>query len=210
MFETPETPEMTEPADWEWECPARGQCPGDSVGLISTRTAPSGVTELLMIEREWWPIGWACIAGHVKDAHADAPSAVVAEASEEAGVRVTRLRSVRRVWLPNLCQSPPWTAPPGPGHLWELFEGDAEGDPTPAPGETSAAAWVPLPEVQALAEVTMAHALAGGAARDLPRRALEAVWVEHLAELGYITATAEARRAVARLYTTPPDEYWIG
>lgn len=182
------------------------RCCGTSVGVL----VHDDTDRLLMIERGWWPIGIAPVAGHVADAHDTVAEALSAEVSEEVGLTVVGTPEL--LWeghRPNLCQSLP--AQPIPGHYWWLYRATATGELTPAPNETRGAAWYTQAEVRALAERTIAHAHGCIPGADFEARpGLEAVWVAHLAQIGMITATPTDLAAVARLYTTPPPEYWMG
>ncbi|MFE0270484.1 NUDIX hydrolase [Nocardiopsis alba] len=183
------------------------RCCGSSVGALARRRTADGTAwEYLLIGRAWWPIGWAPVAGHVWDAHTDVLAALVAELREEAGLFLLASSLMFEVDLGNLCQAPPSLAH---GHHWWVFRVDVTGELAPDMAETTGARWVPEAELQAMADTTMAHALAGDHARDLAPTALEAVWVELMARAEIITATPEARVAVARLYSTPPDQEWI-
>ncbi|MEU3025952.1 NUDIX hydrolase [Nocardiopsis alba] len=183
------------------------RCCGSSVGALARRrTADGGGWEYLLIGRAWWPIGWAPVAGHIWDAHANVLSALIAELREEARVTLARASLLFTADLGNLCQAPPSIRH---GHRWWVYAVEVTGTPAADMVETTGARWVPAGELQRMADVTVAHALAGHHARDLAPTALEAVWVELMVRAGAITATPEARVAVARLYSTPPDEEWI-
>lgn len=183
------------------------RCCGTSVGARVRRRTRSGWTYLL-IGRAWWPSGHAPVAGHVRDAHDDAVSALLAEMTEETGLEVSGHRLLHQVHLPNLCASPP--ALPIPGHRWWIYDATVTGHLAPDLEETTGAMWVNADRLQELADITIGHAVNGRPARDLPHQALEAVWVEHLARTGDIRARADERTAVAVLYSTGPDTYWLG
>ncbi|KOX11852.1 hypothetical protein ADL05_23020 [Nocardiopsis sp. NRRL B-16309] len=187
------------------------RCCGTSVGGRLTRTDPAtGLIQFAILGRGWWPPAWGLFAGHARDhGQPDFKAAVVAEGSEELGIRVTGMRELFTVHLPNLCASLPHE--PTPGHLWTVFDIETPDTVlTPAPGETTGAEWVTQEELQRLAEVTITFAHSGRPAQEQPRLSLEAVWVELLARTGDITVSDTDRAAVARLYTTTPPEYWLG
>ncbi|WP_370013301.1 NUDIX domain-containing protein (plasmid) [Nocardiopsis sp. LDBS0036] len=187
------------------------RCCGTSVGGRLTRTSPvTGETEFAILGRGWWPPAWGLFAGHARDhGQPDFQAAAAAEGSEELGIRVTGLTELFTVHLPNLCASLP--AQPVAGHLWTVYDVQTPTTTlTPAPGETTGAEWVTREELQRLADVTIRFAHSGRPAREQHRMSLEAVWVELLARTGDIVATDAARAAVARLYTTAPDTYWLG
>lgn len=187
------------------------RCCGTSVGGVLTRTNPtSGALEYAILGRGWWPLGWGFFAGHARDHGQSSPEeAAIAEGSEELGIQVTGLRALLTIHLPNLCASLP--ALPTAGHLWTVYAIQTPDTVlTPALGETTGAEWVTREELQRLANVTVAFALSGRPAREQPRLALEAVWVELLVLLGLIRVSDQGRKAVARLYTTPPPQYWLG
>nr|AEC12511.1 pNPL.18 [Nocardiopsis sp. 25L-1-1c] len=183
------------------------RCCGSSVGALARRRTADGTAwEYLLIGRAWWPIGWAPVAGHVWDAHTDVLAALVAELREEAGLILVAATLLFEADLGNLCQAPPSKMH---GHHWWVYLVDVSGELAPDMAETTGARWVSEDELQRMANATITHALAGHHARDLAPTALEAVWVELMVRAGAITATPEARVAVARLYSTPPDEEWI-
>lgn len=187
------------------------RCCGTSVGGRLTRVSPvTGETEFAILGRAWWPPAWGLFAGHARDhGQKDFREAVVAEGSEELGITVTGLRELFTVHLPNLCASLP--AQPVAGHLWTVFNVQtADTVLTPAPGEATGAEWVTREELQRLADVTIGFAHSRRPAREQHRLSLESVWVELLVRTGDIVATDADRAAVARLYTTAPDEYWLG
>lgn len=183
----------------------RARCCGSSVGARVRRRAATGGWEYLLIGRAWWPIGWAPVAGHVYDEHIDVLDALAAELREEAGLTLVRSALIFEVGLGNLCQSPPSARH---GHHWWVYDVTVTGNLAPDMVETTGARWVDATELQTMADATIRHALDGGHARDLDPTALEAVWVELFTRAGDITATPNARVAVARLYSTPPDTEW--
>lgn len=180
------------------------RCCGSSVGGLITDAAG----RLLMIERGWWPIGTAPVAGHVHDAHADPAAALRAEVAEEVGLEVTSHALIWQGRLPNLCASLP--AEPEPGHDWWLYRATATGQLAPAEGETRGAAWYTPREVARAADATIAHARAERPAAELGHTALEAVWVELLHRAGTLQVSVDDRAAVEWLYITPPEHYWLG
>ncbi|SHK92208.1 NUDIX domain-containing protein [Nocardiopsis flavescens] len=181
------------------------RCCGTSVGVLIT--SPAG---LVMVTRGWWPLGTAPVAGHVKDAHTGVADALVAEVKEEVGLTVVGApRTLWRGHLPNLCASLP--AVPVAGHAWEVAEVSAEGEITPAPGETRGARVYTWAEVAALAAVTLTHYRAGGTPDTQPHASLEAVWLRLLREAGYLPWLTQDDLALAETaYATPPGAYWLG
>lgn len=191
----------------------RARCCGTSVGAIIRRPAPDGGGwEYLLIGRAWWPLGWAPVAGHVYDHHADPFDAVKAETWEEAGLTLVSAVLLDTVHLGNLCQAPPAHTP---GHRWWVYLVDATGELRPDMVETTGARWVHEDEVRRMAAATVAHAAGGGHARDLAPTALEAVWCELFsratvrAAVGVLALAPDDRAVVARLYSTPPDSEWV-
>lgn len=179
-------------------------CCGTSVGAIIRDEEGA----LLMVERGWYPTGIAPVAGHVLDAHQDAAAALAAEVAEEVGLTVTSHRVLWQGWLPNLCASPP--AQPIPGHHWTLVEATATGTLAPADDETRGAAWYPQAEVRALAARTLAYARGQITAAEWETRpGLEPVWCHLLTTAGLLSLTGAEVALVRRLYTTPPDAYWV-
>ena len=184
--------------------PALQRCCGTSVGAIIT----DGADRLLMVTRGWYPTGIAPVAGHVLDAHTDAAAALAAEVAEEVGLTVTEHRVLWQGWLPNLCASPP--AQPIPGHHWVLATATATGTLRPAAGETRGAAWYTPEQVRALAARTLAYARGQITAAEWEiRPGLEPVWCHLLTTAGLLSLTGAEVALVRRLYTTPPDAYWV-
>lgn len=184
--------------------PALQRCCGTSVGAIITDQQG----RLLMITRGWYPTGIAPVAGHVLDAHTDAAAALAAEVAEEVGLTVTGHHVVWEGWLPNLCAAPP--AQPIPGHHWVLATATATGTLRPAADETRGAAWYTQAEVRALAARTLAYARGQITAAEWEiRPGLEPVWCHLLTTAGLLSLTGAEVALVRRLYTTPPDAYWV-
>lgn len=183
------------------------RCPGACVGARTVRRAADGSLEHLLIGRAWWPIGRAPVAGHQEIGQTPG-EAVAAEMAEEAGLTVVSATTRFSVHLPNLCQAPPHREQAG--HLWTVFDVQVTGELNPCEEETTGAEWLSPEWLQEAAAITIRHASSGGHARDLPGHALEAVWVKLYAMTGDITATEEELTAVARLYSSAPDHYWIG
>ncbi|PSK96039.1 NUDIX domain-containing protein [Murinocardiopsis flavida] len=183
--------------------PSMTPCCGTSVGVIVTDAAG----RLLMIERGWYPVGIAPVAGHIADAHTDAAAAVVAEVSEEVGLTVTAHTVVADgFWLPNLCASPPSAIP---GHRWTLVTAAVTGELAPDPVETKGARWYTPGQVEVLAGRTLA--LARGDISDADyafEPGLEPVWLELLHRAKVRSALSGELTAARRLYTTPPECYW--
>ncbi|MBB4929202.1 ADP-ribose pyrophosphatase YjhB (NUDIX family) [Lipingzhangella halophila] len=180
------------------------RCCGTSVGVIVT----DDQGRMLMIERGWYPLGIAPVAGHVTDAHDDPAAALAAEVAEETGLVVTHHEMVWEGWLPNLCASPP---APIPGHHWSLATATVTGTLAPDPIETKGAAWYSEEEIHALAVRTISYARGqitdeGFAAEP----GLEPVWLELLHTAGVVYVVDLQRVLLRRLYTTPPESYWMG
>ena len=179
-------------------------CCGTSVGAIVRDEEGA----LLMVERGWYPTGIAPVAGHVLDAHTDAAAALAAEVAEEVGLTVTSHRVLWQGWLPNLCASPP--ALPLPGHHWTVATATATGTLRPAAGETRGAAWYTPEQVRALAARTLAYARGQVSEAEWEARpGLEPVWCHLLTTAGLLSLTGAEVAHVRRLYTTPPDAYWV-
>ena len=182
------------------------RCCGTSVGALIFDEAG----RLLMVTRGWRPWGIAPVAGHAADEQQGGPmAALAAEIREEVGLVLGRAEMVLTGHRPNLCASRP--NPVAPGHYWTIYRATATGTLTPAAGETTGAAWYTPGQVEALAQQTIDYA--HGRVTDAEYEAqpgLEAVWVAHLAALGYLTVDEADLDAVEALYTTPPPQYWNG
>ncbi|MBE2998721.1 NUDIX hydrolase [Nocardiopsis sp. HNM0947] len=181
------------------------RCCGTSIGVMIEDERHN----LLMVTRGWWPKGTAPVAGHVRDEHTDVAAALVAEVEEEVGLTVTGSGLLWEGFLPNLCASLPHR--PTPGHYWHLAIATAEGQVTPAEGETKGARFYSPVEVNDLAHATLAHYRDGGRAEEQPDESLEAVWLRLLWEAGRLSWLSSEDLAVAETaYTTEPGEYWLG
>src|SRR5690606_24998675 len=179
-------------------------CCGTSVGAI----VRDEECALVMVERGWYPTGIAPVAGHVLDAHTDAAAALAAEVAEEVGLTVTSHRVLWQGWLPNLCASPP--ALPLPGHHWTVATATATGTLRPAAGETRGAAWYTPEQVRAPAARTLAYARGQASQAEWEARPrLEPVWCHLLTTAGLLSLTGAEVAHVRRLYTAPPDAYWV-
>ncbi|NYI95914.1 ADP-ribose pyrophosphatase YjhB (NUDIX family) [Streptomonospora nanhaiensis] len=182
----------------------RSRCCGTSVGVIVTDKADN----LLMITRGWFPVGVAPVAGHIADEHTDPMAALVAEVREETGLDAISRREVWRGWLPNVCASPPASIP---GHHWVLAVAGVSGALAPDPVETRGAAWYTPAQVCELASRTLAYARGEISDQEFEESpGLEPVWLELLHAAGRLEVTQTGRALARRLYTTPPQEYWLG
>ncbi|RCV49723.1 NUDIX domain-containing protein [Marinitenerispora sediminis] len=182
------------------------RCCGSSIGVIIRDEHG----RYLMIERGWWPVGHAPVAGHVYDQHADPVAAALAEVEEEVGLTVVDLKPVLGpVHLPNLCASLP--AEPTPGHTWWVVEATVTGTLRPAEGETKGARWYTPGQVQALAQRTIDHARGVvGTEEFTAHPGLEAVWIDLLHRASHLEVAEEDLLAARELYTAPPPEHWLG
>ncbi len=195
------------------------RCCGTSVGVL----IQDEQSRVLMIERGWWPLGIAPVAGHVYDAHTDAAQALVAEVREEVGLQVTGAKLLWEGHLPNRCASLP--ADP-PGHYWWVYRASATGTLTPAAGETKGAAWYTLDQLNHLAARTLEHARGATTTEEFAAKpGLEAVWCELLARVVDVEEARPGGRLVINgagrdlrpyeepvrdLYTQAPPQYWKG
>ncbi|NYI99290.1 8-oxo-dGTP pyrophosphatase MutT (NUDIX family) [Streptomonospora nanhaiensis] len=182
------------------------RCCGTSIGVLIIDLQG----RLLMIERGWYPIGIAPVAGHIADAHTSPEEALLAEVREEVGLTVTSHAMVWSGWLPNLCAGRPAALP---GHRWVVGRAAVTGELAPDPTETRGAAWYTRQAVGALAARTLDYARGGLTDAEFAARpGLEPVWLEllHVTRRLPLTLSPHELALVRRLYTTPPERYWAG
>ena len=158
-------------------------CDNTSVGVvIQDRNG-----KLALLERARWPVGIAPVSGNIDD-HGSPERAAIEEVEEEVGL-ITTKESLKKTkfqnhYLPNACRRTG-----GDHHTWWVYEvNDFAGEIRPSPDETKGASWYDRPQVQELADRT--KALRAGTISQEEWEAppgLEGLWLDFLAELGYVT-----------------------
>lgn len=106
------------------------KCTQKSAGVILRRG-----NKILLIERAFFPFGWACPAGHIR-AGEKPIAGMRRELKEETGLAALKPKLVlSKKHVPNKCVK-------GSGyHDWYVFEGVARGRIKRSKNETKAAGW---------------------------------------------------------------------
>ena len=157
-------------------------CDNRSVGVVLWNERG----ELALLKRGRFPVGMAPAAGHI-DTHGSPEQAGIDELQEELGVSVAIGGLVRTAIherrAANVCRRMG-----GDYHVWNIYEAHAaSAELSPDPDETKGAAWYDKTAVQALADRTRLYRHGNIDAEDwIVRPGLEEVWVDFLAELGYV------------------------
>lgn len=158
------------------------RCTNASAGVIVERDG-----RLLLLERRWQPLGFACPAGHVDSGEAPMEAAR-RELREETGLVAPELTLVleTRVTRNNTCSHPG-----GTWHQWSVYTHSQPltGRFMPDLREVVSSRWVNMPELSILAARTRAY-LAGLITEDqwATSPGLEPVWLEILTSTGWIQA----------------------
>lgn len=98
---------------------------------------------ILMIERQKFPFGWACVAGHI-DKDEDEDTALIREVKEESGLDVTNYKLLFEEEINNDCRR-------GINyHYWYVYECDIEGDFIENKEEVKNIKWVKLNDLKNL------------------------------------------------------------
>ncbi len=110
------------------------RCDGRSAGAVLRKGS-----KVLLIDRSFFPLGWACPAGHVK--FGEKPiDGMRREVKEEVGLVVVKPRLLfYKKRVPNKCIKG------GKFHDWWVFECQVRGRVRRSKGETKASGWF-LPE----------------------------------------------------------------
>jgi len=184
-------------------------CDMHSVGVLVSRTTPTGSREYLVFTRVGVPSGVAPVAGHVFDSHDGPRQAAQAELTEETSLTAApeQLNLVAMGWRPNRCGAPlPDQAAGEGGHFWWIYQvTEVTGELNLAPDEARDARWAPVAELQTLADRAAAYA-AGDLSEEQWQQqpGLEPVWCYWLQDLGLISLTGTEQARIARIAATPP------
>lgn len=159
------------------------RCDNRSVGVIVTNERD----EIALLKRARFPIGIAPPAGHI-DKHGSPEQAAVDEVYEEVGIQLS-IDGLRRTTVWDRCVANVCRRQGGDHHVWRVYESHVEDvRMSPDPHETKGAAWYSLDAVNALAVRTRAYRAGLILPNDWAENpGLEEVWVDYMAELGYIT-----------------------
>jgi ADP-ribose pyrophosphatase YjhB (NUDIX family) len=159
------------------------QCDHMSVGVVIKNS--NG--DMVLIERAFFPPGFAPPAGHVDD-HGSPEQAAVDEVREETGLHVSASDLQKTAIAGRRMDTNKCSRPGGDYHVWTVYEvtkftGDIQADPT----ETKGAGWYSPTQVQALADQTKDLRAGKIVADDWDADpGIEDIWLGFLTELGYV------------------------
>jgi ADP-ribose pyrophosphatase YjhB (NUDIX family) len=147
------------------------QCNHTSVGIIVIRDE-----QLLLIERQKFPWGYACPAGHVEDGE-EFVAAARRELREETGLIATSLHVFFAGEVENPCRRPG-----GAWHYWRLYEAvEFSGELIHNKDEVKKIGWYPLASVRELAERTEEYRAGRIPEEEWQQRpGIEPVWYDFL------------------------------
>lgn len=115
------------------------RCSTKSAGVIVRRG-----NKILLLERAFFPFGWACPAGHLKSGEKPI-SGMRRETKEETGLAVTNPRLLlKKARVKNKCVKG------SPYHDWYIFEGKARGRLKRSKTETKGISWFTPSEIKKL------------------------------------------------------------
>ena len=153
------------------------QCDNMSVGVVLQNERD----EILLLNRQKFPYGWAAPAGHI-DEHGTAEQAAVNELAEETGVRIAPAalsRVLHSLRIDNMCRRRG-----GGFHTWTVYTASTSQEPTHSNTEEARSLrWFTVAELQHLADRTRALTEHTKENRD---DYLEAVWLRFFVELGIV------------------------
>ena len=153
------------------------QCDNTSVGIVLQNERD----EILLLNRQKFPYGWAVPAGHI-DEHGTTEQAAVNELAEETGIHIapSALRRVlHNIRVENTCRRMG-----GSFHVWTVYTASTSQESVHANTEEARSLrWYTRPELQNLADRTRILAEHTKENRD---EYLEAIWLRFLVELGYV------------------------
>lgn len=117
--------------------PPKKKCEGKSAGAIIRRGE-----KILLIDRAFFPLGWACPAGHVKVGETPLEG-IRRESKEETGLVIIKPRILlRRKHVKNKCVKG------SAFHDWWVFGGYARGKLKRSKRETKAIGWFSQQEIK--------------------------------------------------------------
>lgn len=182
-------------------------CDHKSVGAVIIGGESDGYAgpdgRILTLRRLTWPVGIACVAGHVDD-HGDFVQAIVDEVEEESGLRLVSYEPiVVNQWYDAYCRRTP--SGPRAGHLWNVYKVRATGTLRPEAGKTADLTWQTPLDLQLLASRTVRYADGEISDAEFEKGpGLEPVWVAHLAVANIIEVSDRDVKACLALARKPP------
>ena len=153
-------------------------CNHTSVGIIVRRN-----DQLLLLERQKFPWGFAAPAGHVEDGEAYRDAAI-RELREETGLHVVSLSLLHTEQVANQCRRPG-----GDCHAWEIYEAEVTGELVRNLDEAKHLGWYSMAQVHEMAQMTCWY-LDGIIAESVWQRTsgLEPVWFHFLTHLAILSS----------------------
>jgi 8-oxo-dGTP pyrophosphatase MutT (NUDIX family) len=152
-------------------------CDNTSVGVVLQNERD----EILLLNRQKFPYGWAAPAGHL-DEHGTAEQAAVQELEEETGIHISAdglVRAIHNVRKENTCRRRG-----GSFHNWTVYTANTNQEPVHTnTDEARSLRWFTRAELQHLADHTRALTEHAKENRD---EYLELIWLRFFIELGIV------------------------
>jgi ADP-ribose pyrophosphatase YjhB (NUDIX family) len=120
-------------------------CDHSSVGILVWHD-----NKLLLIERKFFPYGFAPPSGHCDGDSFD--EAAKRELKEEVGLETADLKLLLEDKVENNCKRPG-----GSWHDWKVYEAKASGEIAPSKNETKQVGWYSIEQIKNLAEKTNSY-----------------------------------------------------
>ena len=153
------------------------RCNNTSVGVILEKD-----DSVLLIERQKFPFGIACPAGHV-DIGETYEEAATREVKEEVGLDIYDLEEVFSKKINNLCRRPG-----GDYHNWKVYKAKFDGDILLEKKEAKRFIWLNTEEIEEISKRTLSYKKGNIKEEDwIKSPGIESVWVDILREINKST-----------------------
>ncbi len=145
-------------------------CNHTSVGMIVRKG-----DDILLIERQKFPFGFACPAGHVDEGESF-KEAAVRELREEVGLETSALELVFEGDINNPCRRKDGTR-----HHWQVFDVSSTGELQRSTGETRSFLWASSEKLEQLRKRTEDYLHGNVSEQEWKENpGLEPVWLQFL------------------------------